>query len=280
MAEWQEGYVESNGIRLHYTRTGGDDKVPVVLAHGITDNGLCWSRFARELEDYCDFIMVDARGHGLSDKPESGYGPRDHAADLAGLIQALGLNKPLVIGHSMGAATASVLTAEYPGLVEAAVLEDPPWYWPLSPEEDAAKQRQNYELMRARIEERRALPAEELWKQGLVANPTWAPEEFDAWVLAKQQVVPQVAEFVLLNDRTWPQQVAAYSVPVVLIYGEPERGGLVSPAIAAEAKGINDLVLPRQIPGAGHNIRREQLVEFRASVREFLAYLRRNNSRE
>ena len=63
MAEWQSGSVDANGVTIHYTRTGGGGPV-VVLAHGVTDNGLCWSPLARELEPDYDLIMVDARGHG------------------------------------------------------------------------------------------------------------------------------------------------------------------------------------------------------------------------
>ena len=48
MGDWQTGIVEANGVRLHYTRTGGD-KPPVVLAHGVTDDGLCWSPVAAAL---------------------------------------------------------------------------------------------------------------------------------------------------------------------------------------------------------------------------------------
>ena len=129
MSGWTEGSVEANGINLHYWRTGGT-KPPVVMAHGITDNGLCWSRVARALEDEFDLIMVDARGHGLSEKPEHGYAPADHAADLAGLIEALGLEKPGAMGHSMGGGAVSLLSMTYPDLVGAVVLEDPAWGCP------------------------------------------------------------------------------------------------------------------------------------------------------
>lgn len=50
MAEWQSGDVEANGIRLHYTRTGGKGP-PLVLAHGVTDDGLCWTPVAEALQD-------------------------------------------------------------------------------------------------------------------------------------------------------------------------------------------------------------------------------------
>src|SRR5919202_2527380 len=124
MAEWFSGEVETNGIRMHYYRTGGD-KPPLVLAHGATDNGLCWTRVARALESDYDVIMPDARGHGLSEAPAAGYGTAERAADLAGLIRRLGLDRPAVAGHSMGAATTLRLVADYPELASCAVLEDP-----------------------------------------------------------------------------------------------------------------------------------------------------------
>ena len=74
-----------------------------------------------------DMILPDARGHGLSDQPPTGYAPQDHAADVAGLIRGLGLERPILIGHSMGAGVAATVAAHYPDLVAGAILEDPPW---------------------------------------------------------------------------------------------------------------------------------------------------------
>ena len=71
-SHWIEGMVEANGIRQHYYRTGGDRRT-LILLHGFTDNGLSWARVARALERDYDVVMVDARGHGLSDGPETGY---------------------------------------------------------------------------------------------------------------------------------------------------------------------------------------------------------------
>ena len=125
MADWQSGYVEANGLRLHYTRTGGA-KPPVVLAHGVTDDGQCWTPVAGVLAAGYDVVMVDARGHGRSDAPEHDYGPVEQAGDLARVIAGLGLQRPAVLGHSMGAATALVLAGEYPDVPGAILLEDPP----------------------------------------------------------------------------------------------------------------------------------------------------------
>jgi len=97
---WTDGYVIANGIRIHYWRTGGDKPV-MVMAHGSSDNGLCWTNLARELESDYDIIMPDARGHGFSDPPSKSDGADAQCEDLAGLISELGLEKPILMGHSI-----------------------------------------------------------------------------------------------------------------------------------------------------------------------------------
>jgi len=68
MAAWQSGDIVVNGLTLHYTRTGGT-KPPVVLAHGFSDDGLCWMPVAEALAADYDIVMVYARGHGRSCAP-------------------------------------------------------------------------------------------------------------------------------------------------------------------------------------------------------------------
>ena len=123
---WVEETIVANGIRQHYYRTGGD-KPALVLLHGFSENGLCWWRVARALEDDYDVIMVDARGHGLSDGPEHGYGQAILNQDVAAFIQALNLLHPALFGFSNGALTAGQVAANYPELLRAVVVEDPPW---------------------------------------------------------------------------------------------------------------------------------------------------------
>src|SRR5690349_3955745 len=120
--------VVVQGTKLHYYRAGCD-KPPLVLAHGLTDDGLCWTPVAEVLADTHDVIMVDARGHGKSDAPEDGYTLTNLAADLAGVIRELALDKPVILGHSMGAITALTLAASYPDMPRAILLEDPPPFW-------------------------------------------------------------------------------------------------------------------------------------------------------
>jgi len=113
MAAWISADLSLHGVRLHYYRTGGS-KPAVVLAHGFSDNGLCWTPVAQALEAQYDVVMYDARGHGLSDLPEAGADGDVAPADLAGLVQSLGLDKPALMGHSMGAGTVAGAAAATP----------------------------------------------------------------------------------------------------------------------------------------------------------------------
>jgi len=125
-AHWERGFVEANGIELHYCRTNGSGP-PVVVSHGFTDDGYCRLDLARELGDDFDVVLYDARGHGRSAAPDDKYGPSERAADLFGLLDALALEDPILFGHSMGADTVTKAAAEQPDRPRAVVLEDPVW---------------------------------------------------------------------------------------------------------------------------------------------------------
>src|SRR4030042_1685979 len=134
MLKYTEGYLTIKGIKIHYYRTGGK-KPPFILLHGATDNGLCWTTIAELLSKKYDVIMPDAQGHGLSDRLGTGITYENHLHQTVALVEELGLKRPLIMGHSMGAGTAVNVAVEYPSLPGAIILEDPPWtdeerlYW-------------------------------------------------------------------------------------------------------------------------------------------------------
>lgn len=120
---WTTDTVRANGIDLRYYRTG--DGPPLVMTHGFFGNGRCWIPLAETLAEDYDVVTYDARGHGRSDAPETGYDVENRVADLVGLVEALDLDDPILLGHSMGAATVAWTAAEHPDLPRALVLEDP-----------------------------------------------------------------------------------------------------------------------------------------------------------
>ncbi len=121
-AHWSEGDVIANGIRQHYYRTGGE-KPPLLLLHGFNEYGLTWLRTAKELAGNYDIIMLDARGHGCSDGIANGFSSSLLVEDVVGVIHALKLGRPHIIGLSQGGSTALRLAATYPELVHSFIFE-------------------------------------------------------------------------------------------------------------------------------------------------------------
>ncbi|NGM70524.1 alpha/beta hydrolase [Natronolimnobius sp. AArcel1] len=124
--QWERGFIETNGIEVHYCRTGGSGP-PFVISHGLTDDGYCRLDLARELEDEFDVVLYDARGHGRSDAPDEEYSAPERAADLLGLLEGLAIEDPILFGHSMGADTVTEATARQSDRPRAVILEDPVW---------------------------------------------------------------------------------------------------------------------------------------------------------
>jgi pimeloyl-ACP methyl ester carboxylesterase len=270
VSEWQSGFVNADGLRLHVTRTGGG-KPPLVLAHGVTDDGLCWSRVAADLASDYDVIMVDARGHGRSDAPEGGYDPGQQAADLAAVIAALGLEKPSILGHSMGAATALALAGTHPDIPGAILLEDPPAWWTDWSESSEAAER--HAAMRHRYHALQQKTREELLAGQRAEQPGWHETELEPWADAKQRFSPNVLDVISRENPRhvdWSAVLPRITCPALLITGDPGLGGIVTAESAAALKELVPQLEIAHVPGAGHNIRRDRFGRYMDLVRGFL----------
>jgi N-formylmaleamate deformylase len=267
MGVWQSGDIEVNGLRLHYTRTGGE-KPQIVLAHGFSDDGLCWTPVAEALERDYDVIMVDARGHGRSEEPEQRYGPEDMAGDLAGVIAGLGLNRPALLGHSMGAATALLLAGTQPHLVRAILLEDPPAWWMARAEPESAAERRAQ--MRARMIELKRKTREELIAEQRAASPSWSEAELGPWADAKLRFSFNALGSVGPGTVDWQAVLRRITCPALLITADPALGSILSEEDAAALKALVPQLRVAHIPEAGHSVRREQFVQYMDIVRTFL----------
>jgi pimeloyl-ACP methyl ester carboxylesterase len=108
--------VDVRGTRIHYVAGGAGPAA--ILLHGWPQTSHAWRRVAASLPDH-RVIVPDLRGFGDSDKPASGYDAATMAADLHGLLEAIGLAGVIVVGHDWGAVFGYVLAASYPGDVAA-----------------------------------------------------------------------------------------------------------------------------------------------------------------
>ena len=102
-------------------------------------------------------------------------------------------------------------------------------------------------------------------------QPKWADEEFTDWIVAKQQVSPEVTQYITAPRCPGATSVRASSVPTLLITADVAEGAIVTPETAAEAARLLPKGRVVHIAGAGHNIRREQFEAYMTAVREFLA---------
>ena len=268
---WQSGDVTANGIRVHYTRTGGA-RPPLVLAHGFSDDGPCWTPVAEALAADFDVVMLDARGHGRSDAPEGGYDPATQAADLAGAVSALGLRRPPVLGHSMGAATALALAGLRPDVPGAILLEDPPAWWLPAPPAGAPSDEERRAQRRAWIAGLQRKSREELIAEQRAATPGWSEAELGPWADAKLRLSPNVlnrADPAASLD--WPATLRRVACPALLITADPARGAIVTEEGAAALRALVPQLRVAHIPEAGHSIRRDQFGRYLEVVRVFLA---------
>ena len=118
-------YVETNGIRLHYLEREGDGPT-LVLAPGLTANAHFFETLLAHLSPRLHVLAFDLRGRGLSDQPDRGYTMDDHAADMVGALDALGLDRVVFGGHSFGGLLTLYMSAHHPERVERAVVIDAP----------------------------------------------------------------------------------------------------------------------------------------------------------
>lgn len=115
-----------NGTRLFYDITGSGE-VPLVLVHGSWSSHRNWDLVVPGLAQRCRLVTYDRRGHSASG-PATPDSVRDDVADLAGLVEWLGLAPAFVAGNSFGASIALRLAAERPDLLQGVIAHEPPLF--------------------------------------------------------------------------------------------------------------------------------------------------------
>ncbi len=267
MSNWKEGFVDVNGVTMHYIRTGGD-KPPVLLCHGFSDSAECWTNLAKQLEADYDVTMIDARCHGLSSIPTEGKTVGGMEDDLAAFIEAMGLDRPVVAGHSMGARYTQFFAAIYPHLLRGLILEDPPWRAPS--EERTRRNRPGRSEMFKKYREQNL-------EQGIAEceaeHPEWEAGTCEYTFRAHQQLRFEEYSRSTPGKQTWKDTWPDIKCPVLVFTGDPKLGGIMTDEIYNEAKVLLPTVERVHIPGVGHHIRFAAPEPFTAAVKAFLAMI-------
>lgn len=264
----------------------------LVLLHGITS---CAASQAEAIRHWvgCGYRVVapDARGHGLSPRWTAaqleGAGEvlvedlRTLLTDLAaqasaraaaGLPTALGPGgqplAPVVLGHSMGAATAMVLAGRHPGLVSGVVLEDPALYGTRSPAELRARGAARERARGAQAADPAAALDQEPGRPALEVLPSvWASQCCDPALLRTGVVAPAVP---------WEAALAALRVPTLLLTGNQPASARLGEKGLARAQELNPRIQAVLVDGAGHQVRGTRPRQYYAAVERWLGQLLAN----
>lgn len=256
---WTSGFCEVNGIRLHYLRTGGR-KPPLVLLHGLIGSGDCWTPVARLLEDNYDVVMPDARGHGSSSAPTSGYTYDDLSRDAIGLMQELNLVSPVLVGHSMGGMTAAVVASQFDGLA-ALALADPTFL---------SSTRQNEVYSSDVADQHRQMLA--MGEQAVLDDYRSryfrrSPELVELLAKARLRTRPAAFQILTPPNPDYRRLMRTIRVKALLVMGD---SGVVSLETARELQSLNPQLEVQQIKGVGHGLHYDQPESFAAVLRSFV----------
>ena len=260
---WLTGSSEVNGVEVHYRRIVADGPQLVAL-HGLMGSGAVWSPFVRNLGDGFDVLLPDARGHGSSSVPANGYMYEDHADDVCELIRSLGLNKPILIGHSMGGMIAALVASRLGSRLGGVVLVDPTF---ISPE----WQREVYESD-VFEQHRRFLETDrdELITQARARKTSRTAEMIEIVTDARLRTSIKALDVLTPPNPDPMTLIESITAPILLVRG---GRGIVSQQVAEALAAVNPNLRLETIEDAGHAIPYDEPERLAQLVKRFCASL-------
>jgi pimeloyl-ACP methyl ester carboxylesterase len=260
--------ITVHGVNLAVEARG--EGPAVLFVHGYPLNRSIWRDQIGSLEGFrC--IAVDLRGMGQSDSPDLGYSMSIYAADLAALLDVLGVDDVVLCGHSMGGYVAFEFLRQWRSRVRGLVLMD------TRAEADAPEMRRARDAAAATARERGAGAIADSMLSKMLAPATLSrrPDvaERVRALMARTPVAGLVGALAAMRDRDESESLlpTLAGVPTLVVVGEGDT--LIPPdqakAMAAAIPGARLAV----IPGAGHLPPVEQPEATTASLRQFLTSL-------
>jgi len=262
MSDWTMKRAKGDGIGIQVAVREGRGK-HIVCLHGLTANCRCWDVIAPALTPIHGMLAVDFRGRGLSDKPPTGYSWQHHVRDLSCVLGDLGLQKVVLMGHSLGAYVSLVFAAKYPGRVEKLILMDggaelAPEQWDrvdlvIKPSLDRLGQ--VFPSFEAYIENMKQAPILQPWSQAIEDYFRYESEDVDDGVRSRIQPDHIQEEIRNIRKEVPSEYYAKITCPVLLVRAtdgilSPED--LVVPEYAAE-RMITEIPDARRVDIQGTN---------------------------
>ena len=253
------------GLTIPYLEQGAPDGIPMILLHGITDSHRSYEPVLAALPGGIRAFAVTARGHGDAGKPHAGYAAADLAGDVIAFMDALAIDRAIVVGHSMGSWTAQRVAGTHPERVRGVVLAGA-----------FATFRDRPEMQELHAEFRDLSDPIDpgyarAWQESTLARPV--PETFMAVIVEETRKPParvwEAAFGGLLDDA--PERIGTITAPTLLAWGDRDAFVPRADQDALLAR-IQDAEL-EVYAGAGHALHWEEPERFAADLAEFAARL-------
>jgi pimeloyl-ACP methyl ester carboxylesterase len=200
-------------------------------------------------------------------------------ADLFGLVQALGLDRPVIGGHSLGAETTMNFAVVHPEFTRGIFLEDPPI---ILPGEKLGDGKQDFKaedigkMMAKFFRIFRIMPKFIAVRVARKASPTYPDDEIIPWVNSKKRLSPDFLRSFTsmgMNDAEPFEVFKKITVPVLLFIGDKEKMSIVSMESAQKAASLNNKIKVIHLEGASHDIRRTRCDGYLPALEKFLEYI-------
>jgi len=257
--------IEANGIQINCELSGKEDASIVVLSHSLGSGMVMWNPQLEALQPYYRVLTYDMRGHGESDAPEGAYTLDQLAADVIGLLDALGINAAHFVGLSIGGMIGQCLGLNYANRLKSLVLCDTA---PVIPEEARPMFKEREQTAREKGMPALVEGTLQRWftSSYLKTNsPAIDP-------IRKQFLATPVAGFIGCSEAIlgldYIERLSEIQLPSLIIVGEDDPG---TPVAASEA--IHDRIPNSQLeilPSAAHLSNIEQAELFNACLLRFL----------
>ncbi len=268
--------IPTNAAIIH-VRIGGQGPAAILL-HGYGETGDMWVPLAAELTPDHTVIVPDLRGMGLSSRPEGGYDKKTQGHDVAGVLDALKIERADLVTHDIGNMVGYAFVAQYPSRVARFVLMDAPLPG-VGPWEEILKSPLLWHFrfggpdMERLVAGRERIYLDRFWNE-FSADPK-AFTEISRQHYARLYARPGAmhagfAQFAAFDQDAIDNGVfvakGKLTMPVLAVGGEKSFGSTMAVVMRAAATDVQELV----IPNSGHWLMEEQPVATVAAVRAFL----------
>jgi pimeloyl-ACP methyl ester carboxylesterase len=277
-AELRTQEIAANGATIH-VRVGGTGPA-VVLLHGYGETGDMWEPLAKDLVVDHTVVVPDLRGLGLSSKPEAGFDKKTQAGDVAGVLDALKIDRADLVTHDIGNMVGYAFAVQHPERVRRFVLIDAPVPG-IGPWEEILKNPLLWHFrfggpdMERLVEGRERIYLDRFWNEFSAVPSRFSEAAREHY--AKLYALPGAmhsgfAQFAAfdqdaVDNKAFLAAKGKLGMPVLAIGGEKSFGPMMATVMRFAASDVTEGI----IPDSGHWIMEENPKATSVMVRSFLS---------